>query len=417
MSKIKKKLWSWLLVGILLAGIVAGSMGAEAKSGTWKKDKKGWWYSYSDGTYAKNQWVQSGGKWYYFASNGYLETEGYRQGYWLGKDGAASTKNVGGTWKKSGKKWWFTDKTGWYPKKMWLKIDGYYYYFGADGYLVTNEWIGQDCVNANGQWVSKPSRDWALKYLALADVYNADAASYAPYGPKYALIYLDNYSTPELLMQKGKHGAATIVTFQSGKAATKTLNDGNLEYIPKSGKLLDDDTYKGERSTLICQLNSGAFKELGKGEGDTAQYSWKWDGSSVTQSEYEAKITTLYGNRKNSAEIQWLTYDELRRKLISVFNVTDVEKWKGTYAYSETDTLQVTKVMDDGIVVVARGLTASGESTFETKKTLYFEDVTKKVAYEYYNGGTSKVYYTLKSDRINVQYPAGAYAPRDYIRK
>ena len=342
MNKIKKKLWSWLLVGILLAGIAAGSTGAEAKSGTWKKDKKGWWYSYSDGTYAKNQWVQSGGKWYYFASNGYLETEGYRQGYWLGKDGAASTKNVGGTWKKSGKKWWFTDKTGWYPKKQWLMINGKYYYFGADGYLVTNRWIGPECVNANGQWVPNASAAWVDCFISEVKSFNQDAASYAPYGPNYALIYADDDSTPELVMQKGKRGAVMIYTYKNGKA---------------------------------------------------------------------------YGEEYQGKQVTWVSYDAIMRELISHVKAANVDKWKGTYVYGSTESIRVKKVLDDGIEVVAKGLDASGESTFETKKTLYFENTSKKVVYEYLNGGTSKILYTLKSDRIRVDYPEGWYADRDYIKQ
>ena len=43
------------------------------KTGTWKKDSKGWWYRYSDGTYPKNCWAKIKGKWYFF-SNGAMVT-------------------------------------------------------------------------------------------------------------------------------------------------------------------------------------------------------------------------------------------------------------------------------------------------------------------------------------------------------
>ncbi|MBR0146272.1 MAG: hypothetical protein IJM25_06380 [Eubacterium sp.] len=72
----KKKLISWILVAAFLISGIAISVPdtADAAGGTWKSDSKGWWYSYSDGTYAKNQWLQYGGKWYHFGANGYMQT-------------------------------------------------------------------------------------------------------------------------------------------------------------------------------------------------------------------------------------------------------------------------------------------------------------------------------------------------------
>ena len=40
------------------------------KTGTWKKDSKGWWYRYSDGTYPKNCWAKIKEKWYHFDAEG-----------------------------------------------------------------------------------------------------------------------------------------------------------------------------------------------------------------------------------------------------------------------------------------------------------------------------------------------------------
>lgn len=154
MRTMKRNICRLVLLGMLFFTCMMGMADtADAKTGTWKQTKKGWWYSYSDGSYAKNEWVKYSGKWYYFGSNGYMETEAYRDGYWLAKNGAASMKNSGGTWKKSGKKWWFTDKTGWYPKNQWLRINGKYYYFYKSGYVAINQWIGNDYVGADGAWV------------------------------------------------------------------------------------------------------------------------------------------------------------------------------------------------------------------------------------------------------------------------
>ena len=41
----------------------------------WKQDAKGWWYQDEDGGWAQRAWRQIDGKWYYFASDGYLRED------------------------------------------------------------------------------------------------------------------------------------------------------------------------------------------------------------------------------------------------------------------------------------------------------------------------------------------------------
>ena len=100
------------------------------KKGEWKQDKKGWWYAYSDGSYAKNTWLKIGKGWYYFGANGYM------------------TKN----WGKIGGKWYFFGSNG-SMRTGWQKIGGKWYYFGTDGAMITgwkiigNNWY---YFNSNG---------------------------------------------------------------------------------------------------------------------------------------------------------------------------------------------------------------------------------------------------------------------------
>ena len=137
----------------LLSAAPAGIVQAAEQSGSWRESADGWWYRYSDGTYAQNTWLQIKGKWYYFLDSGYMATSQYRDGRWINSEGVWVTKNTGGRWKKDSKGWWYTDDTGWYPVEQWLCIDGKYYFFNEKGYLVTNEWIGYSYVNKNGEWV------------------------------------------------------------------------------------------------------------------------------------------------------------------------------------------------------------------------------------------------------------------------
>lgn len=45
-----------------------------AYSGNWVQDDNGWWYSYSDSTYAADSWVEIDGSWYFFDEHGYMKT-------------------------------------------------------------------------------------------------------------------------------------------------------------------------------------------------------------------------------------------------------------------------------------------------------------------------------------------------------
>lgn len=62
---------------------------ATTVSESWKQDKNGWWYQNSDGTYPISEWKEINGKQYYFGSDGYmLSNTTTPDGYKVGADGA-----------------------------------------------------------------------------------------------------------------------------------------------------------------------------------------------------------------------------------------------------------------------------------------------------------------------------------------
>ncbi len=116
----------------------------------WRKNSKGWWYEDTSGWYPKNEWQKIDGVWYFFKADGYMASEEWVKGcYWLNKNGAWTYKNKA-SWKKDKTGWWFGDTSGWYAKKRWQTINGKRYYFNARGYLVTNRYVGNVYVGADG---------------------------------------------------------------------------------------------------------------------------------------------------------------------------------------------------------------------------------------------------------------------------
>jgi hypothetical protein len=118
-------------------------------TGSWKKNKKGWWFEDTSGWYPKNQWQKIDGKWYYFKADGFMAAGEWVKGYWLNDNGTWTYKPKG-SWKQNAKGWWYETTTGWYPKNMWQKIDGKWYYFNARGYMVTNTTVDGYRIGANG---------------------------------------------------------------------------------------------------------------------------------------------------------------------------------------------------------------------------------------------------------------------------
>lgn len=92
--------------------------GLEIKTG-WQKNDAGYWYVRSDGSYPKEQFEKIDGTWYYFDENGYMLSEKWK-------------KRPDGTW-------YYFDKSG-EMATDWNKINGKWYYFSRDGAMVTG-WV------------------------------------------------------------------------------------------------------------------------------------------------------------------------------------------------------------------------------------------------------------------------------------
>ncbi len=104
----------------------------------------------NDILYMIETWSKIDGSWYFFDGAGYTATNQWYGGYWLNGDGTWTYEGVG-SWNLDSNGWWYGDTTGWYAANCWQKIDGKWYYFNSSGYMVTNRyidgyWIGSDGV-------------------------------------------------------------------------------------------------------------------------------------------------------------------------------------------------------------------------------------------------------------------------------
>ena len=141
----------------------------EIKAG-WKNNEIGWWYQRANGTYPVSEWEIINGTWYHFDENGYMQTGWLNSDgtwYYLNADGSMATDTwidgyyvdangawVVEGWQNNGYGWWYQRANGTYPHSEWEMINGIWYYFDSNGYMLADEATPDSYyVDANGAWV------------------------------------------------------------------------------------------------------------------------------------------------------------------------------------------------------------------------------------------------------------------------
>ena len=99
-------------ITLVLSVCIVDTFRSKAMSEGWRESGGGWWYEFSDGSYAKSEYI-----------NGYwLDSAGWYDSAW---DAA---------WFKDSNGWWYQSGS-WYPVDEWVKIDKKWYYFNSSGYM------------------------------------------------------------------------------------------------------------------------------------------------------------------------------------------------------------------------------------------------------------------------------------------
>ncbi|MBO4242093.1 MAG: hypothetical protein J5883_02305 [Clostridiales bacterium] len=125
--------------------------------GGWQKDTKGFWYRYSDGTYAKG-WKKLDGIWYYFNTKGYMATQWQQvngRWYYFEDSGAMITG-----WRKIDDKWYYFEVSG-RMATGWKQISGRWYYFRTNGDMMHDDWLSYKnswyYLGSNGRMLANTS--------------------------------------------------------------------------------------------------------------------------------------------------------------------------------------------------------------------------------------------------------------------
>ena len=134
------------MVGYIRPNYAKENESVQQTSG-WIKDDTGWWYRNQDGSYPQSDWKKINGSWFMFNSDGYiLENKWYQD--------------------EQGRYFWLKD--GGYMAVGWEKIGDFWYYFENNGEMRIG-WIPYFdkwyyCIPENGAMVSREVRKIGDKF-------------------------------------------------------------------------------------------------------------------------------------------------------------------------------------------------------------------------------------------------------------
>ncbi len=114
----------------------------------WHHDSHGWWWTESNGSYAAGMWRKINGVWYAFGYDGYMLVGAYYIDGNLYNFDASGAMSTG--WRFIDGDWYYFTSSGAAAMNRWVGN----YYLGADGAMLTNT-ITPDgyLVGADGKWI------------------------------------------------------------------------------------------------------------------------------------------------------------------------------------------------------------------------------------------------------------------------
>ena len=137
------------------------------KAGAWKRNGRGWWYRYEDGSYPSGESAVIDGNVYRFDASGYMRTGWVLDGgqwYYHAASGAQASG-----WLLSGVRWYYLSPQCGVMVTGWVKVGSAWYYLApANGAMVTG-WLKEGghwyyLKSASGAMATGRLRIWGTRY-------------------------------------------------------------------------------------------------------------------------------------------------------------------------------------------------------------------------------------------------------------
>ena len=241
-----KKLLAFALILIMVSCfIMINASKSEASSEGWRQTDGGWWYEFSDGTYAKSEYID---------------------GYWLDADGWYDSA-WNGSWYYNSTGWWFQSGS-WYPVNEWVKIDKKWYYFNSDGYwtseYASEETQGQSSEEAQGQ-SSEENQSQSSEEVSDQSSENEEMDMVMYIGDKRVDVSWEDNQSVEELKNLASSGLSISMSMYGGFeqvgsiGQSITRNDKNI--TTEAGDIV---LYSGNQMVVFYGSNTWSYTRLGK---------------------------------------------------------------------------------------------------------------------------------------------------------
>ncbi|MDO4522334.1 MAG: cell wall hydrolase [Eubacteriales bacterium] len=275
MKKIRPRVMLLLLVLLILGVPIRGNAQWRTQYGSRM------YYDEKTESYVKSAWKKIRGRWFYFDARGRMKTGRFRVGgkyYYCRKDtGRVHKKRIGdyyynrqgemvaGRWVKLGKQYFYFGANG-KVKKGQFRVAGqtFYcdratgratslwvdrHYYGEDGVMATNCWIGESYVDEEGEIIrgeknpKNPPTEDEIRLLAALVYLEAGNQSY--YGKQcvasVVVNRMENKRFPNTLQE---------VIYQSGQFGPAM--SGTLHMLYKSKRTIQSDCVKAAKEVLTA---------------------------------------------------------------------------------------------------------------------------------------------------------------------
>ena len=245
--------------------VVNAIIAESSTTGTWKKNKNGWWYQDANGGYAKNEAREIGGSIYYFDKNGYMVKNQYADGYWYGKNGARTDDPQAKWHKTKDDKWWFGDSSGWYAKDQTIIIDGKKYKFDKDGYLAEYAKGSKNILSNQLAWTQENGSELIYR--------KSDGAMLTPLNAG-DMVFTNDMTKALWNMAKNPALTGMNVTVPSTTAARTVNNDNDITIVLPNVTNYDEfktALQKDSKFTNFIQATT-LGQSLGKGKLNRGNY-------------------------------------------------------------------------------------------------------------------------------------------------
>lgn len=156
-----------------------------------------------------------------------------------------------GQWQQDSTGWWYQNDDESYPAGQWKEIEGKHYYFGADGYMLSNTTTPDGYqVGADGAWVDSTQQ--------VQTIINVEGLSPQQNGYDVTYQYFNAFDNGY-----GKAEYQAIIEIQNTSAGNLYLGTATFDIYDRSGNIVASESFISRDPSVIAPGEKGYYYSNG----------------------------------------------------------------------------------------------------------------------------------------------------------